>query len=852
MTQTNGVIASVQILTSDIASASQVSTNTTDIANLQQLYNDLQQSKPVPVTSLPTTGQQQGVIYRLAGTTSYADYMWNGSGWVMMAEYNNAIDNKPTTESDNLVTSGGVAEGINIIGANISAIDASYNLVNNITIGRGIDENGIISTNSARAIFIVRIAEGSTTTSISTDVPIVSWNYYSGVPNIKTGSNFMPDRVVTPVTTRTVRSGAKYLIIMLNISNGNPTYIYVKQEGNFVNRIDVESTIINVSQLYPTGGTSGTNVYTQTEARQKVPVELRKKGTILIYNYASFVRIEQYYDEYTNESDWLYGDSWRNFDTSDFVDLCRLRNVESFSTRVDALGFTPTPLRKACTLVSYKLTNGDAFLEMFIGSTWSLQDQYWIRFVDSATVASLSTLLSELENKTGYDDNILMVSASYAIEANQNNFVVPQNNVSNVPSKRKKGYIKVTGFDAFVIFYNEVFQRLTSYYTQDGVDTEITIPSEACLFRVYKKNQEVVAESTPFTLKVYYSNEWDRYQEYADSLVLSNTRMILRNLNRTKISSATNTPDTTYKTLTLGCLTDIHNDVWCASKFVELNKALKEHVDDVWGLGDYVNSSLDDLYSLDSISGFGDIIKIIGNHDAYDKWPNPNIVAESVDYTDFLASDISGWGVQYTANKCYFYKDYPNANIRVIALDYMHWDEVNDTNGQKAWLVATLESARIEGYHVIIAVHSPIISEYSGSILSYDRFAFHFLDEDGTINVGWDGNSVLEIVDNFQQQGGTFICYMTGHRHFDFIGAYENYPNQIVLNQCCTSGITAGNDTEWSTDCEWALRFNYYSFDYKSKFIRVYQYGNSFNRNMQHKISALLTYDVNKQNKLLY
>lgn len=116
MTQTNGVIASVQILTSDIASASalttlggRVSTNETDIANLQQLYNNLQQSKPVPVTSLPTSGQQQGVIYRLAGTTSYADYMWNGSSWVLMAEYNNAVDEEPLASSDNLAKSGGIS-----------------------------------------------------------------------------------------------------------------------------------------------------------------------------------------------------------------------------------------------------------------------------------------------------------------------------------------------------------------------------------------------------------------------------------------------------------------------------------------------------------------------------------------------------------------------------------------------------------------------------------------------------------------------------------------------------------------------------------------------------------------------
>lgn len=90
-----------------------VSTNETDISNLQQLYNNLQQSKPVPVTALPSTGQQLDVIYRVAGSTSYSDYMWNGSTWVLMATYNNAIDGVPTSGSDNLVKSGGVNNAIN-------------------------------------------------------------------------------------------------------------------------------------------------------------------------------------------------------------------------------------------------------------------------------------------------------------------------------------------------------------------------------------------------------------------------------------------------------------------------------------------------------------------------------------------------------------------------------------------------------------------------------------------------------------------------------------------------------------------------------------------------------------------
>jgi hypothetical protein len=104
----------VQILTSDIASASQVSTNTADIAALQAAYAGLTQSDIVIVSgALPSSGQQQNVIYRQPDPDHtppqfYSDYMWNSSTWVLMATYNNAIDAEPIENSHNLVESGGV------------------------------------------------------------------------------------------------------------------------------------------------------------------------------------------------------------------------------------------------------------------------------------------------------------------------------------------------------------------------------------------------------------------------------------------------------------------------------------------------------------------------------------------------------------------------------------------------------------------------------------------------------------------------------------------------------------------------------------------------------------------------
>ena len=79
---------------------------------LHDLYEALTQSNIVVVASedWPLAELEERTIYRVAGTTSYTDYMYDGTKAVPMATYDNAIDDVPTAGSDNLVKSGGVAD----------------------------------------------------------------------------------------------------------------------------------------------------------------------------------------------------------------------------------------------------------------------------------------------------------------------------------------------------------------------------------------------------------------------------------------------------------------------------------------------------------------------------------------------------------------------------------------------------------------------------------------------------------------------------------------------------------------------------------------------------------------------
>lgn len=77
---------------------------------IQEQYNALTQSGVTIINSSdwPISNPQKQVIYRVTGTTSYTDYMWDGSNFISMATYNNGIDNEPTIGSENIVKSDGI------------------------------------------------------------------------------------------------------------------------------------------------------------------------------------------------------------------------------------------------------------------------------------------------------------------------------------------------------------------------------------------------------------------------------------------------------------------------------------------------------------------------------------------------------------------------------------------------------------------------------------------------------------------------------------------------------------------------------------------------------------------------
>lgn len=170
----------------------QVNLNTADIEQLKRLYQALTQSEPEiiePTDTWPVANPEENVIYRVIDRVNtppqyYTDYMWNGTSMVLMSQYNNAIDNEPTANSNNLVKSGGV---YSFVHANGGAYDISAAHAVGGVLATYDDLADALGTNGANVPAAVRKGGMSIKFVLSSDNKYVQYRYMgtavTGTPN---------------------------------------------------------------------------------------------------------------------------------------------------------------------------------------------------------------------------------------------------------------------------------------------------------------------------------------------------------------------------------------------------------------------------------------------------------------------------------------------------------------------------------------------------------------------------------------------------------------------------------------------------------------------------------------------
>lgn len=286
-----------------------------------------------------------------------------------------------------------------------------------------------------------------------------------------------------------------------------------------------------------------------------------------------------------------------------------------------------------------------------------------------------------------------------------------------------------------------------------------------------------------------------------------------------------NIPDDGYLTntqpVTLFWFSDVHADKTELERMIDFKTKYADMLDDTICTGDMVALRASDGMSFwYGTEGSEDILMAVGNHDAlaatsgYD-WTN--LLTEQEQYNRYIAPNVAEWGVQYTSGKTYYYKDYTAKKLRLIVINYMLTGADNDA--QLTWLAATLTSARTNGLSVVIASHHML---HGTTVIDC---GFTSIDKTPASGVG--DIAVANAVQSFINDGGEFICYITGHKHYDVFGKGSSHPDQywVCIDALSMFYANRYSDTQRTEGTKSQDLANLIVFDTVSKTVKIMRVG---------------------------
>ena len=319
--------------------------------------------------------------------------------------------------------------------------------------------------------------------------------------------------------------------------------------------------------------------------------------------------------------------------------------------------------------------------------------------------------------------------------------------------------------------------------------------------------------------------------------------------------------DVPYKPLVLLHYSDIHGRETCQKRINEFREFFADYIDDTIQTGDLVTS-----YWADGIA-FGDetdpdnnpckdILSVIGNHDLASK-SGGDFVWHTYQgkqaYDRYIGPYVENWGVvQPTGAEengyCFYYKDYAASKIRLVAIDAFN-NNSDYQAAQQAWFADVLADAITEGLSVIVASHFRIKCE---SLLRSPFTCPGAAVENPDSSVC--NEPYVPLVKDFIDNGGKFVCWITGHSHYDAISkTSEEQGNQIniCVNRAGAVGSTATSlwetnsrinvdFSDWKTfDC-----FNVMAIDTYYKFITLFRVGSNWDKMGRKVETCCIKYDT--------
>ena len=292
--------------------------------------------------------------------------------------------------------------------------------------------------------------------------------------------------------------------------------------------------------------------------------------------------------------------------------------------------------------------------------------------------------------------------------------------------------------------------------------------------------------------------------------------------------------------LTLLHCSDLHGEVENAKRINDFFNKHSMYINDIVHTGDAVLTFLEDDNPL---SGFLKIMNVIGNHDCWRKGESWYNATAKEAYNKFLLPYVANWNVVQPDEAeengyCYYYKDYSAWKTRLIALDCMHYDEV-----QNQWFASILADAKSMEYSVVVASHYYPQNGLDKIGCSFTSIEFDLVEASGD-RMECIVSQAVETINNFQTSGGKFICWLCGHAHFDFIGTVKNYPNQLCI-VIESSGLKT-NDESRRSGTKTQDAFNVIGFDTINSMVKFARIGVNYDAYMRSKKTFCYDYKNHK------
>lgn len=463
--------------------------------------------------------------------------------------------------------------------------------------------------------------------------------------------------------------------------------------------------------------------------------------------------------------------------------------------------------------------------------------------------------LSSWERKEGILDLFLIQGRVTTYHTFDNDYDYKRTDYLELDGSDITGVLSGSGYSTPIAFYNENYTYIGSY---SGTISAGTMP-----FTVPASSIPSNAKYVIFTNNLYDGHVFDGLAYINSGVKLPN---ILKNEKGDILSL--NPKDTvgnlviqakrplanwhrqgTYNAiLSMMVFTDLHADKVNLERIIKFDDEYSSYIDDYIQLGDIVDDNYGNDFSFFSNLPFSKkIMSAIGNHDTranYDEREtadNQWTLHAGIDaYNKYFAPFSSYWlaNVVQPTNAasnglCYYYKDYTSSKLRLIVLDCMKY-----TTEQLTWFANSLTNAISLGYSVIVAQHS----NFGGYIPLGDFSSLDdsYADKSG----GGDGNvdDYLNAVDTFINNGGTFICWLSGHMHVDCSGWIAYHNNQLAFVFECAKCSGAYSDGDRVLGEKSQDSFNIISVDTNANLVKVVRVGNDCDRYLRSRKSIVVNY----------